>query len=236
MSPLANMTSTASNHTLALFKSRFPAANIPRRNEIVATDTFFSDVPAHDDGILGHGGSKMVQLYCGTTSLITAIFPMRNESEMPGTLLDFIRKLGAPNGLFSDNAKVQIGKTIQTILRMYCIEDMQSEPHHQHQNPAERRIQDIKKVSNHIMDRTGTPSKFWLLSLLHTVYILNRLSTESLDWLTPYEKLLVRNLIFLPSLHFIGGNQSITPPQTATLILRKDLLELSVLQNTKVMQ
>ena len=170
------------------YKSRFPAANIPRRNEIVATDTFFSDVPAHDDGILGHGGSKMVQLYCGTTSLITAIFPMRNESEMPGTLLDFIRKLGAPNGLFSDNAKVQIGKTIQTILRMYCIEDMQSEPHHQHQNPAERRIQDIKKVSNHIMDRTGTPSKFWLLSLLHTVYILNRLSTESLDWLTPYEK------------------------------------------------
>ena len=103
-------------------------------------------------------------------------------------LLDFIRKIGAPIGLFSDNAKVQIGKTIQTILRMYCIDDMQSEPHHQHQNPAERRIQDIKKVSNHIMDRTGTPEKFWLLSLLHTVYILNRLSTESLDWLTPYEK------------------------------------------------
>jgi hypothetical protein len=27
-----------------------------------------------------------------------------------------------------------------------------------------------------------------ILSVLHTVYILNRLSTESLDWLTPYEK------------------------------------------------
>jgi hypothetical protein len=90
------------------FKSRFPAAKIPRRNEIVATYTFFSDVSAHDDGILGHGGSKMVQLYCGTTKLITAIFPMRNESERPSPLLDCIRKLGAPNGLFSDNAKVQI--------------------------------------------------------------------------------------------------------------------------------
>jgi hypothetical protein len=142
------------------FKSRFPAANVPRRNEIVATDTFFSDVPAHDDGILGHGGATMVQLYCGTTSLITAIFPMKSESEMPGTLQDFIRKLGAPNGLFSDNAKVQIGKAVQTILRMYCIDDMQSEPHHQHQNPAERRIQDVKKVSNSIMDRTGTPESF----------------------------------------------------------------------------
>jgi hypothetical protein len=115
----------------------------------------------------------MVQRYCGTTSLIKAIFPIRNKSEMPITLLDFIRKLGAPKGLFSDNDKVQIGKTIQTILCMYCIDNIQSKPHHQHQNPAERRIQDINKVSNHIMDRAGTPSKFWLLSPLHTVYILN---------------------------------------------------------------
>ena len=61
----------------------------------------------------------MVQLYCGTTSLITAIFPMRNESEMPSTLLDFICKLGAPYGLFSDNAKVQIGK--QYKLYFACI-------------------------------------------------------------------------------------------------------------------
>jgi hypothetical protein len=98
---------------------------------------------------------------------------MRNQSEMPSMLLDSIRKLGPPNGLCSDNAKVQIGKTIQTILCMYCIDDMQSEPHHQHQNPAERRIQDIMKFSNHIMDGTDKPSKFGLFSLLHTVYILN---------------------------------------------------------------
>jgi hypothetical protein len=67
---------------------------------------------------------------------------------------------------------------------------MQIEPDHQHQNPAERRIQDVKKESNRIIDRTGTPASDWLLSLLHTTYILNRLSTESLDWLTPYKKAL----------------------------------------------
>jgi hypothetical protein len=158
---------------------------VPRRNEIVAIDTFFSDVPAHDDGISGHGGATMVQLYCGTSSLLTAIFPVKSESEMPGTLFD---KLGAPNALFSDNTKVQIGTTVQSILQN--IDDMQSEPHHQHQNPAERRIQDVKKVNNQIMDRTATPASYWLVSLLHTTYILNRLSTETLDWLTPYEKAL----------------------------------------------
>ena len=27
--------------------------------KIVANDTFFTDVAAHDDGILGHGGAKL---------------------------------------------------------------------------------------------------------------------------------------------------------------------------------
>ena len=33
------------------FKSRFPAFNIPRRSEEVATDTIFSDTPAIDSGV-----------------------------------------------------------------------------------------------------------------------------------------------------------------------------------------
>jgi hypothetical protein len=44
------------------FKSRFPAANVSRLNEIVATDTFFFDIPALDDGIMGHGGTTSLQL------------------------------------------------------------------------------------------------------------------------------------------------------------------------------
>jgi hypothetical protein len=79
------------------FKSRSPNANVPCRNEIVATDIFFSHIPAHDDVISGHGDATMVQLYCGTSSLLTAIFPMKKESEMPGNLPNFIPKLGAPN-------------------------------------------------------------------------------------------------------------------------------------------
>ena len=33
------------------FKSRFPAFNIPHRNEAVATDTIFSYTPAIDSGV-----------------------------------------------------------------------------------------------------------------------------------------------------------------------------------------
>jgi hypothetical protein len=68
------------------FKSRVPAANANRLNEVVATDTYFSDTPALDDGIMGHGGTKMLQLFCGCSSLLTAVYPMHRENNIAGTL------------------------------------------------------------------------------------------------------------------------------------------------------
>jgi hypothetical protein len=169
------------------YKTRFPAANVSRLNETVATDTFFSDIPAIDDGILGYGGSTMLQLYCGCTSHLIAVYPMKTDHEMAHTLEDFIRSYGAPNVLFSDNARAQIGKTVHEILRMYAIKDFQCEPHHQHQNFAERQIQEVKKRCNILMDRTGTPATYWLLCAEYAVYILNRLSSPTLNQKTPLE-------------------------------------------------
>ena len=169
------------------YKTRFPAANVSRLNETVATDTFFSDVPAFDDGIMGHGGTTMLQLYCGCNSHLIAVFPMKTEHEMAHTLEDFIRSYGAPNALFSDNAKAQIGKTVKQILRMYAIKDFRCEPHHQHQNFAERQIQEVKKRCNALMDRTGAPASYWLLCTNYAVYILNHLSSASLNQRTPIE-------------------------------------------------
>jgi hypothetical protein len=65
----------------------------------------------------------MLQLYCNCESQLTAVFPMKTESEMAVTLEAFIRFHGAPNALFSDNAKAQIGRVVQDILRMYAIKD-----------------------------------------------------------------------------------------------------------------
>ena len=67
----------------------------------------------------------MVQLYCGKSSQINVVYPMKSDHEMYHTLEDFIRQHGAPNALFSDNAKAQIGKAVQHILRMYHIKDFQ---------------------------------------------------------------------------------------------------------------
>jgi hypothetical protein len=73
------------------YRIQFPAVNIPRWNDDVATNTLFSSVPVHDDGIDGHGGTTMAQLFCGVTSLVlTDIFPLKDESNIVGTFEDLI--------------------------------------------------------------------------------------------------------------------------------------------------
>jgi hypothetical protein len=97
------------------FKSRFPAANISCLNKIVATDTFYLDVPALDDGIMGHGGTTMLQLYCGCDSQLTAVYSMKNASNMAGTLEEFICLYGAPKASFSDNSDARISRAVKEI-------------------------------------------------------------------------------------------------------------------------
>jgi hypothetical protein len=140
------------------FRSRFPAANVSRINEWYATDTFFSETAALDDGWTGHGGCTMLQLLAGMTSSYLFCVPMRTEKDVPSSLEELIRKVGAPIGLFSNNTKSELSRAVNDTLRMYCIKDAQSEPGYQNQNYAERRIQDVKRITNSIMDRVSCPS------------------------------------------------------------------------------
>ena len=73
------------------------------------------------------------------------------------------------------------------VLRWYRIGSMRCEPHLQNQNPAERRIQDIKRMSNGLMDRTGCPAYLWLLCVLFIVGLMNHLAWETLNNRTPIE-------------------------------------------------
>ena len=134
------------------FKSRFPSANVSRLNEWVATDTFFNDTPAMDDGIPGHGGCTMLQIFYGLTSGAVHGYPMKSEKQVGEVFEDYIRKVGAPVGLKSDNAKSELHGRTKDILRLYSIDDSQSEPFYQHQNQAEQKIQDVKRTMNNIMD------------------------------------------------------------------------------------
>ena len=72
------------------FKSRFPAANVKRLREWFATNTLFGSCPAHDDGIPGHGGTTMLQIFAGVDSHFLAGYPMSSEGDYPQAMEDFI--------------------------------------------------------------------------------------------------------------------------------------------------
>ena len=84
------------------FKSRFPAFNIPHRNEAVGTDTIFSDTPAIDSGV------TMALICVGKDSLVSDVYPMHSSKQFVNTLQDNIRFRGAMSKLMSDYAQVEI--------------------------------------------------------------------------------------------------------------------------------
>ena len=80
------------------FKSPFPALNVHRRNEPVATDTVYSNTPAID------GGQKYAQVFIGTKTLLSDVHPMKTDGQFVNTLEDNIIQRGAMNQLISDSA------------------------------------------------------------------------------------------------------------------------------------
>ena len=136
----------------------------------------FNDTPAMDDGVPGHGGCTMLQVFYGLTSGTVHGCPMKSEKQVGHAFEDHMRKVGAPVGLKSDNAKSELHGHTKDILRLYSIDDAQSEPHYQHQNQAERKIQDVK---HNTMDRTGCPARAWLLCAIFTLMLFCHLPNSN---------------------------------------------------------
>ena len=162
-------------------KSRNPALNVPRRHEAVATDTVYSATPAVDSGV------KQANLFVGKESLLSDNYQMRSGKQFVNTLEDNIHRCSAMDKLISDSAKNEISHKVKDILRACDINDLQSEPYHQNQNPAECRYRTIKAWANTIMNRTGAPAYCWLLTLQYVCYLLNHISTASLGGQVPLQ-------------------------------------------------
>jgi hypothetical protein len=88
--------------------------------------------------------------------------------------------MGAPNKLFSDNAKAQQSAKVKEILRNFAVADASSEPHYQNQNAAEREIQDVKKDMEMVMNLINTPYEWWPLCVEYIAMVKNHTAHSSL--------------------------------------------------------
>ena len=72
-------------------KYRFPAANVNHLPDTVSYDTLFSDTPAADDGVPGHAGCTMLQLFYAKPSQFVYGVPLGRKADVPSAVKDFIR-------------------------------------------------------------------------------------------------------------------------------------------------
>ena len=174
----------AGRNVLQTIKSPYPANNVWRRNEPVASDTIFADVPAVDTG-----GQKAAQLYIGRVSLVSDAYGMSSTEQFVNTLEDVIRKRGAMDKLITDSARVEISKRVADILRALCIDDWQSEANYQSQNFAEHRWKHIKRNVNFFMNWRNVPPNAWLLCLQWVCDVMNHTAEKSIGWRPPLQVL-----------------------------------------------
>jgi hypothetical protein len=125
----------------------------------VACDIVCSDVPAIYDG------STAAVSFVGVTTQVTDVYGIKNDRQFVNMLEENIIQHGAPHKLISDRGQALVSNKVVDILRTFFIKNWQSEPHQQHQNPAERRYQTIKNCNNRILDRVYLPT--------HGCYVFN---------------------------------------------------------------
>lgn len=154
------------------YKSPNPALNVERRKEAIATDTIFANVKALNLGV------NEAQIFVGVDTLVTNVFPLKSQKHFPKILMDVILLHGSPTKLISDSAKSETSEKVKDIRRTLIIPQWQSEPHHQHQNYAERRIQDLKQIANTVLDCSGVPDDLWFKYFQYVCDVLNHSTNQ----------------------------------------------------------
>jgi len=87
----------------------------------------------------------------------------------------------APAYILTDNAYEEVLGEWEEVCKTYCIPQIASEPHHQQQNKAERRIQDIEKRARLLMQARDVPEKYWDFAVELATEYLNHIATKNLD-------------------------------------------------------
>jgi hypothetical protein len=96
-------------------KAQFPALDVLRRNESVATGYIYSDTPAIDNGSTG------AQFYIGTQTQVCDAYGCKTDGKFLRTLQENVRRRGAPTKLISGQSQSEISKKALQYLRALVI-------------------------------------------------------------------------------------------------------------------
>ena len=123
------------------------------------TDTFYASVKSVRS-------YRAVQLFIHKLSNFIYCKPLKKETQSHSAFLDFLRNVGIPNSLLSDNSQTQTGEKWTESCRQYRITQTHRVPHNQNQNLAENAIGTLKNKVMMTLLYSCAPLVFWFYCLL----------------------------------------------------------------------
>ena len=180
------------------FKPRNPVFSIPRCSEDVGTDTIFSETPAVDDG------STMTKFFYGHDTFACDTYGIKSTKQFISTLSSNTRKWGAMITLTRDGGTYDISKGVTNLPHSLFIQDLKSEPYHQHQNKVKNRFGHAKHYPKTVMNTSGCPACSWLFCLQCICVVLNYLASIPLQGICPVQALqgTTPDISFMPHTSF----------------------------------
>lgn len=119
------------------FWMRQAQLHYPHLQTKVYSDTMFSDVKS----IIGN---KCAQVFV-TTEGYSKAYPMKSKAEAGDKLNEFIKSIGIPEHIITDNAGEESGGSWERVCKYYLLKQTFMEPHSPWQNRAEYEIRELKK-------------------------------------------------------------------------------------------
>ena len=173
-------------HLHKRIKAPNPALNVTRRNEMVSMDTVYGPrkIPAIEVG------ATCAQFFIGRKSQFRAIYPCGNSDAARNvlrTIMDEVRKRGAPVTIGSDRARSELARMVEDYFRLMGILRFTSEAYNKNQNFSERGWFPTQEHSNTMLATSNAPLASWLLALELIIFVQNHVAIKSLGWRTPFE-------------------------------------------------
>jgi hypothetical protein len=113
---------------------------------------------------------------------------MKSKHQNSVALQDYVRTVGAPTIMKTDNAQSELGTKRTTYLRDVCSASETTEPHHPWQNPAERKIGALGTMVRNVMRAFKAPLNRHDYFQKWCCDAHNVIANRKLGWRSPIER------------------------------------------------
>jgi hypothetical protein len=133
-------------------------------------------------------GNTMGQIFINDVNLVRFI-PMKTKGEAGDALLEFIRDIGIPSEVVTDDAKELTARRWKIVAQEHQIAQRITEPYSPYQNRAEAGIRELKKAVRNSMPKMNAPQRLWDFCAIYHAEVCCYIATDlyQLHGRTPYE-------------------------------------------------